>query len=294
MQAKTASLAVVSNNTYEATKAINLHHYDISSALQTTLQFDELISIFSSKIETIIPHTAYIYTNAEFEISIMSGIYTRYSCIYALKIEDQQLGELMLMRNYRFSDAEIKLLETLLCCLIYPLKNATMFQQALNMAYTDPLTQTNNRASFNDILRREMNLAVRHDKNLSLIFIDIDYFKTINDDYGHDCGDFALTSVAKRIKENMRTSDFVFRVGGEEFVVLLSDTDKEGAIFLAERIRKAIEQHTLVYGMEVIKLTVSLGVSAMRNDDSLEVFVKRADGAMYQAKSNGRNQVIFA
>jgi len=104
--------------------------------------------------------------NAEFGLEIKNGVFTRHSCTYTLKFEKQQLGELKLMRNHPFDNAEIKLMETLLCCLIYPLKNATLYHQALKMAYVDPLTQTNNSAYFNDSVKREMNnLAVRHTKN---------------------------------------------------------------------------------------------------------------------------------
>jgi diguanylate cyclase (GGDEF)-like protein len=294
MNKKSANLAIISNNTFEATKAVNLHHYDISSALQTTLEFNELIAIFISKIANKIPHSAYVYTNTEFGLEVKSGVFTRHSCNYALKVEQQQLGELKLMSNHRFSEADLQLLESLLCCLIYPLKNATLFHQALKMAYTDPLTQTNNRASFNDSIRREMSLAARNAKSLSLIFFDIDHFKAINDNYGHECGDIALASSAKRIKENLRDSDIIFRYGGEEFVILLSDTDANGAELLAERIRASIEHHTIAYGMETIKITASLGVSTFHDGDTIESFVKHADEAMYTAKNNGRNQVALA
>jgi diguanylate cyclase (GGDEF)-like protein len=294
MTEKSANLAIISNNTFEATKAVNLHHYDISSALQTTLEFNELIAIFSNKISSMIPHSAYVYINTEFGLEVKSGVFTRHSCNYALKVEQQQLGSLKLMRNHRFSDVDLQLLETLLCCLIYPLKNATLFHQALKMAYTDPLTQTNNRASFNDSIKREMSLAARTAKKLSLIFFDIDHFKAINDKYGHDGGDITLAFSAKRIKESLRDSDIVFRYGGEEFVILLSDTDANGAELLAERIRASIERNTIAYGMEAIKITASIGVSTLREDDAIESFVKRADEAMYIAKSNGRNQVVMA
>jgi diguanylate cyclase (GGDEF)-like protein len=294
MTKRSTNLAIVSNNTFEATKVYNLNHYDISSALQTTLEFNKLISIFINKIESRIPHSAFEYTNAEFDLEIKSGVFTRHSCSYALKVEDQQLGELKLMRNHRFNDAEIKLLETLLCCLIYPLKNATLFHQALKMAYTDPLTQTNNRASFNDSVNREISLAARHTKSLSMIFLDIDHFKAINDHYGHECGDIALTAAAKWIKGSLRNSDLVFRYGGEEFVILLSDTDLAGAELLAERIRNNIERHTLAYDMTTIKITASFGVATLRDDDTVDTFIKRADNAMYKAKKNGRNQVILA
>ncbi len=127
------------------------------------------------------------------------------------------------------------------------------------MAYTDPLTQTHNRASFNDSISREMSLAGRNGKHLSVIFFDIDHFKAINDTYGHDCGDITLAFCAKWIKESLRDSDIVFRYGGEEFVILLSGTDAHGAALLAERIRASIESHTIAYDMAAIKVTASLG-----------------------------------
>ena len=294
MKNKSTNLAVVSNKTFEATKVVNLNHYDISSALQTTLDFNKLIQNFSSKIATMVPHSAYIYTNKEFGLEIKNGVFSRHSCSYSLKVEDQQLGELKLMRSHKFDIADLELLETLLCCLIYPLKNATLYQQALRMAYTDPLTQTSNRAAFDDYIKREISLAGRHSKSLSIVFLDVDYFKHINDQYGHECGDVALTSVAKWIKECLRSSDAVFRFGGEEFVIILSETDLVGAELVAERIRNNIANHTLSHNMQAINITASLGVSELRGNDTVDALVKRADGAMYKAKKNGRNQVVLA
>lgn len=294
MQKQSTNLAVISNNTLAANKVVNLHHYDMSSALQTSLDFNELITIFSSKIATMIPHSAYLYHNEEFHITIEHGVFTKHSIAYKLKIEQQGLGELTLMRNTRFSDAEIELLETLLCCLIYPLRNASLYNSAIKLAYTDTLTQTNNRAAFNDILQREIHLARRHGKELSLIFMDLDHFKAINDDYGHECGDFALKSVASKVKENLRTCDMMFRFGGEEFVLILSDTEAEGAKALAERLRLAIESQCLAYDMQVFKVTASFGVTSLRNDDCETQLIKRADHAMYQAKEQGRNTIVMA
>lgn len=291
MKKKSAELAVVSNKTFEATKSVNLHHYDISSALQTTLEFDQLIGIFCSKIQAMVPHNGVEYRNDEFGLVYKKGIETRHSCSYALKVEEQQLGELKLTRLSRFVEDELKLLEALLCCLIYPLRNATLFHQALKMAYTDPLTKANNRTAFNDTVLREIKRSNRAQQHLSLIFVDVDHFKSINDSYGHECGDLALASVASWIKDSVRGSDVVFRYGGEEFVVLLANTDLESATIIAERIRSDIEEHTLAYGMNALRITASLGVSSLRGDDTLESFVKRADEAMYHAKRQGRNRV---
>ncbi len=293
MKKKPGNLAVVSNNTFEATKATNLHHYDISSALQTTLEFDELIKIFSNKVSNLVPHNSFIYNNEAFDLQISQGIVTQHSCTYALKVEKLSLGSLTIMRHQKFNDDEIKLLETLLCSLIYPLKNATLYKQALKMAYTDPLTQTNNRTAFDNSLSREIQLANRNSRPLSIIFFDIDHFKNINDTYGHECGDIALSTAANCIKEALRDSDIVFRYGGEEFVILLSDTNLNGAKVIAERIRQQIENHRLAYNMEILKLTASLGISSLRGNDSKDSLIKRADNAMYRAKDNGRNQVQF-
>lgn len=290
---KTSRLAIVNNSTFEAAKVVNLHHYDISSALQTSLEFTELIAIFNSKIEVLIPHSAYTYINKEFDLEIKVGVFSKHSCSYKLKVEDQSLGELMLMRNSRFHDQEIKLLETLLCCLIYPLRNATLYQQARKMAYTDPLTQIYNRTAFHEFLLCEIGLASRYQKALTIIFLDVDHFKQINDDYGHSWGDYALTSVAKNIKSHLRSGDRVFRFGGEEFVVLLSNTNLDGAFHLAERIRETIASHVLVFDMSIVKMTASFGISILLDDDTPDSFVKRADSAMYTAKKNGRNQVAI-
>ncbi len=294
MKNKSSNLAVISNKTLEATKVVNLNHYDISSALQTTLEFHKLIAIFSSKIESMIPHSAFVYTNVEFGQDIQKGVFSRHACTYALKVEDQHLGELKLMRQSKFTNSELELLETLLCCLIYPLKNAMLYQSAIRMAYTDPLTQANNRASFDHLIEREMSLASRHGKSLAIIFLDIDHFKSINDGHGHECGDIALAATAKWIKKSLRNSDILFRYGGEEFVVLLSETDLAAAEVVAERIRSYIASHTLSYDMTTLNVTASLGVSALCAGDTAESLVKRADDAMYKAKHNGRNQVVLA
>ena len=292
MKGTTANLAIVSNNkTLSAKKSGKLHRNSITNALQTTLEFDQLITIFSEKIQEVIPHSGCIYSNEEFNLEIELGNKTHHSCSYTLTIEDKQLGNLKLMRRNRFNHEELQLLETLLCCLVYPLNNASHLKQAINQAHTDPLTQTNNRAAFDSIVTREISLAKRNGNSLTAIFLDIDHFKSINDSFGHTSGDIVLSNAAKIIKQCARNSDLVFRYGGEEFVLLLSDTDLSGAQLLAERIRKKLEHHTLAFDMETVKTTASFGIASLRAPDTLESFIQRADDAMYQAKAQGRNQV---
>ena len=292
MKKFTNNLAIVSNNTFEAAKSPHQQHLDISNALQKTLDFNELIQIFSTKIQKLVPHVGLIYTNPEFNIHILNGIQNNNSCSYTLTVEDMSLGDLKIMREKPFSKTEIYLLETLLCYLITPLKNATLFNQALTTAYTDLLTQTNNRPAFNESIKREIIIARRYSAPLSLMFIDIDHFKTINDTYSHLCGDKALIAIADCIKNSIRDCDIIYRYGGEEFAVLLSNTSLKGAIILSERIRKNVENIHLSYSNEQIKLTASLGISCLHDDDTVKTFINRTDGAMYQAKVNGRNQVV--
>jgi len=146
-----------------------------------------------------------------------------------------------------------------------------------------------NRASLNETMTREVELAKRHGDDLSVLLIDADYFKKINDTFGHSHGDAVLKKIADVIRDTIRQSDFLFRYGGEEFLVLLNQTDINGAEFLAERIRSNIESVTQIKGIKST-LTVSIGVTHIRNEDCCLSIFDRADKALYVAKENGRNR----
>jgi hypothetical protein len=171
MSTRTA-LNLITNETVETTQSASLNYHDISTALHTTLEFDKLISIFSNKIISMVPHSAYAYINYEMDQSILKGVFTRHSCNYALQFEKQSLGEFRLMRNYRFEDVELQLLEVLLCCLIYPLKNATLYHKALKMAQAQPvetLLHVNERPSeptFGTAFTTGVNALVEHNRRL--------------------------------------------------------------------------------------------------------------------------------
>jgi diguanylate cyclase (GGDEF)-like protein len=286
----TAEQAAFSDNHLQAA-ADKLPHFDISSALQTSLEFDELIQIFCSKIQTLIPHNSVEYINTQFGLNFKRGVVGRHVCKYELQIENCQLGNLSFTRSQRFSKNELGILEALLCCLVYPLKNATLYHQALQQAYTDPLTKLYNRSAFGNIVPREIQRVRRSKQHLAAVFVDIDFFKTINDEYGHVCGDLTLQSVASRINESIRGADLAFRYGGEEFVMLLTDAHRDEAIIIAERIRENIASQNILYADKAFRITVSLGVSALNENDDLESLINRADKSMYRAKQLGRNRV---
>jgi len=157
-------------------------------------------------------------------------------------------------------------------------------------AMYDGLTGLFNRRVFDDMLMRELASVERYGTNLTLVMIDLDHFKAVNDTFGHAAGDIVLKELSKLLHEACRPSDLPCRWGGEEFAWLLPETNLEGGILAAERLCKAINDHPFP---EVAQLTASLGVAIANNKDSSESFCKRADDALYQAKENGRNCVKY-
>jgi len=168
-------------------------------------------------------------------------------------------------------------------------------QATIEMAVTDSLTGLHNRRYFDSHLSGMFDKAVGRDKPLSLIICDLDNFKAINDQYGHDVGDEVIREFATRVRKNVRNLDLACRYGGEEFVVVMPDTDIALARIVAERIRLEIATHPFVVreGGAQLPVTVSLGVSTLDGpDDTPERILKRADVALYNAKRAGRNQVM--
>jgi len=162
-------------------------------------------------------------------------------------------------------------------------------QELEHRASTDSLTKLFNRSKFDNVLEKEMELSSTTLSPLSIIFLDIDHFKEVNDTYGHDVGDKILISLAQIITATTRSGDFVARWGGEEFMITLQSTNSSQATLLANKLRKAVEEYLFE---SVGKLTISLGVTEYKNSESEDEFIKRVDEALYEAKESGRNRVV--
>ena len=163
----------------------------------------------------------------------------------------------------------------------------------MHEAATDSLTGIMNRRAFFDACVKEMNIAKRYEHDLSFIIIDIDYFKDINDKYGHLNGDIVLLNMVSTIKNTIRITDIFGRIGGEEFAVLMPQTNIDDATQLAERIRSNIEKSEVFFDEECVKVTVSIGLSYLQAEDSIiQNILRRADEALFEAKKNGRNQLF--
>lgn len=214
-----------------------------------------------------------------------------------LTSHNHRLGVVYFYRTDRdtFTPAEIELLITFASLTAQAIDNARLHAQTQEEARTDALAGLDNRREFQRRLDEEIERALRHDRPLSLLMLDLDHFKRVNDTYGHTAGDEVLRAVAARIRVEIRPTDRAARYGGEEFTAILPETPAEGARVVAERVRRAVAgaPFRLLDGRE-IELTVSIGVSCYPDDanDSQGV-VEHADQALYAAKEAGRNRVVL-
>ncbi len=169
-------------------------------------------------------------------------------------------------------------------------------KQLGELAITDELTHAYNQRFFWKKLKDEIDRAIRYKHDLSLILLDIDYFKLYNDEHGHAAGDKVLQVVAKTLQTNIRTTDTLIRYGGEEFAIILPETSQDQAKEMAERIRKSIAKKASPFKIKNKRrgITISLGVSGLTNGKSIQPksLVKKSDQALYQAKKKGRNRVV--
>jgi len=167
--------------------------------------------------------------------------------------------------------------------------------EIIRLATTDPLTALANRRGFLERSEIEHMRARRFHRPLCLLMIDADHFKRVNDTHGHEAGDLVLKSLAKSFLATLRETDMVARLGGEEFAVLLPETDLQGAAYAAERLRLRVAQGSVKFRGKAIKVTVSIGVTLVKNEPGgIEEALHAADELMYRAKSIGRNCIIAA
>lgn len=212
--------------------------------------------------------------------------------VLPVRFGDQLQGKIAVGSGRRLVGEDERLLSLVAAELGGPMRMAALVGEAQRLAATDALTALLNRRAFAEIVERDVSLAHRHGWPLSVLLLDIDHFKEVNDKYGHAVGDDVLSSVAATLSQTVRKSDLVARWGGEEFVVALSHTAVSGARVMAERLRRRIaETRVDLKRGSSLAATASIGVASLSPGDSLEDLVARADRAMYTAKSKGRNRV---
>lgn len=268
--------------------------FKLQGRLQTTLELEKLLEIFFAETQSSVAIDGAQYNRPGAKPAIQVGKRSKHEIHYTLQTQENDLGELVFYRSTRFREQELANLEGLLSVLVYPLRNALHYLEAIEASYKDALTGAHNRAALQQILTREIELSKRHKRSLAILMLDIDHFKSINDQYGHCMGDKVLKEIVDSIALSTRQTDICFRYGGEEFLVMLNNTHVKDAWSISERIRQNIAQKRFVFEQQSFYVTASIGFTHLQPSDDLESFIDRADKALYLAKDNGRNQVIGA
>lgn len=269
-----------------------LRSLQLTNRLSRFLDVDQVLQTFLHEVMGEVACCGYIFHAADLGNPLDSGLTQGFHRSFQLKLQNRWLGELTLYKSDRFTADEQARLTEALPAAMFPLKNAIMYQVALKSAYRDPLTGLNNRAAMEKFLPREIDLARRYRQSLAILVMDLDGFKQINDICGHDRGDQVLREVGRVISRVMRNTDLIYRYGGDEFVGGLPRTDADGALDVAERIRSSVESLDLSGNCSIDQVHMSIGITLLQADDDFRSAFKRADKALYQAKLNGKNQII--
>lgn len=260
-----------------------LQPQELGQVLQTTLDVYDLLKRFHHVLQAQVNYHSFHFADTDHQYRLSIGTQAAVETIFQLTLHGNTLGEIRFTKPCPFTPQESQLIENALSQLIYPLHNAITYNTVVMHSLTCPLTQLGNRSLFDQTIQREINLAHRHQSTFALLLFDIDNFKQINDQQGHLAGDAVLRGIGKLLLQLKRNTDYAFRYGGDEFVLILSQSNIEGALLVAERIRQQIELK--------LKITVSMGLTHCKPQDTFEKLFQRADSALYLAKAKGKNQI---
>ncbi len=260
--------------------------YDITEKMNKTLDADKMFNYFRGEVNKYIRLNECAFLKGRADLSQYKDC-----AIFPLKIEEELIGYLV---AGGLKDEDKERFHILSQQFILGIKRATLYRGVQELAIIDGLTSAFNRRHYLERFREEMERSIKFNYIFSCLMIDIDYFKDFNDRYGHIVGDAILRELSRTIQENIRQIDLMCRYGGEEFSLVLSETDKDAARLAAERIRQAIQDQSIRVYDEELKITVSIGISSFPGDGKdIEMLIDKADSALYQAKQAGRNKVCL-
>lgn len=259
--------------------------YDITKQICRSLDEDKVFAYFKEEITKHIECKDCSFVKQETDLAA-------YKDAVVLPLEINKVPVAYLAAKGVQTDEREKFYILAQQCLL-GLKRAILYQQVQELAITDSLTGVFTRRHYLERLREELDYTRKFSYPLSVLMLDIDHFKSFNDHYGHLVGDAILRFISKLIKDNLRQVDLLCRYGGEEFSIILTNTDKEGAKLAAERIRQSVEDGLIKVYDENLKVTISIGVATFPEDGRQDqMLIEMADKALYKAKQNGRNQVV--
>ena len=267
-------------NTLDSTTAL----YDITEQICKTLDADKVFRNFRDEINKYIRVNDCKFLKGEADLSLYKDC-----TIIPLNIQEELIGYLVADGVVIEDKERFYILSQQF---LLGIRRAILYRGVQELAIIDSLTNVFNRRYYLERFKEEIERSGKFNYKFSCLMIDIDYFKDFNDRYGHIVGDAILRELSRTIQGNIRQIDLIGRYGGEEFSIILSETDKDAAGLAAERIRLAVQnKHIRVYDEE-LKITVSIGISTCPYDGKeIEILIDKADSALYQAKQAGRNRV---
>lgn len=251
--------------------------------LQTTLDVEELLNIFTKEAKKLVDFSGLYFKSQDFSTCTKGSHTAKVERTFELKINNEFIGVLTYCVKKPISLSKYKILNQLHQHLLYPLRNALNYQMASKLAMQDGLTGLGNRRYFDEQLTRAIHHANRQQTCVGLILGDLNKFKVINDNYGHQVGDLVLKHVATAMIASIRDSDSVFRFGGDEFAIIVENASNNSLDIIESRINIAIDNDALLAKHQ---LTCSLGSTFMNRADNENTVFERADQALYRQKMN--------
>ncbi|MBK1716166.1 diguanylate cyclase [Thiocystis violacea] len=293
-QADTPRLTLISSaepglrQPYEAIDTIRF-----LQAITASLELDQVVITLNDFLRELVDHSGWEYQSPLGDQRLSGGKPDRHRLEYALTLNGQEMGILKLMRGRRFSEDDQLHIESLLGLAGPALQNALRFTRVSQQLERDPLTGLGNRRALTLQGAQWVADSLRHRQPISMLVMDLDHFKSVNDTFGHPLGDRLLCQVADTLMGVTRTADLCVRMGGDEFVVLLPSTGLADALECAERIRRAVLELIIESDAgERVRISLSIGAATYRNGMDMDQLYRQADEALYAAKRAGSNCVL--
>jgi diguanylate cyclase (GGDEF)-like protein len=253
--------------------------------LQTTLEIDRLLDIFAMEASKFLDLIGLSFSSSEYSGKIRGSRTGKFQQDFSISVEGQHLGKLNYSSNQKINNRTNYTLSHLHQILAYPLRNALKYHQAIKLASQDSLTGLGNRRTFDLALAKAASNAKRKNWVSSLLLIDLDKFKPVNDTFGHHIGDQVLQEFAKCLQASVRDSDSCFRLGGDEFAIIAEDSSSEMKEVFYKRLQLKIKENALLTHYQV---SCSVGSAILTENEDLTAIYIRADNQLYQHKANSK------
>lgn len=264
----------------------NRHSVSLVEQLQTTLEIDQLLEIFSMEAAKTVRFCGLTLNFSNETVAIRGSMPGKHRICFNIRVDGITLAQLSYNLSEGLSKNAIRHLEKLHQQFSYPLRNALSFHKIKRLALKDSLTGLNNRGHFDDSLSKSIVHAKRQRSTFSLMMLDLDKFKQVNDSYGHPAGDQVIQAFAQVLNRSIRGDDTAFRLGGDEFAIIASSVENSEANVIAARIQHNVSNNAIMakYGV-----STSIGFTFFNENDSESSLYTRTDNALYAAKDFGRN-----